>query len=53
MDSFKDASNTWQKIAGEELLADAKLMAEEKKNKPNEETENELNEEVEGSKKKQ
>ena len=51
MDSFEDPSNTWQKIVGEELLADAKLMAEEKKNKPNEETENELNEEVEGSKK--
>ena len=53
MDGFEDPSNTWQTIVGEELLADAKLIAEEKKNKPNEETENKLNEEVEGSKKKQ
>ena len=48
MDSFEDPSNL---IVGEELLTDAKLMAEEKKNKPNEETENKLNEHVEGSKK--
>ena len=51
MDSFEDPSNTWQKIVGEELKADAKLMAEEKKNKPNEATENGPDEEVEGSKK--
>ena len=48
MDSFEDPSNL---IVGEELLTDAKLMAEEKKNKPNEETENELNEHIDGSKK--
>ena len=48
MDSCEDPSNL---IVGKELLTDAKLMAEEKKNNPNEETEDELNEHVEGSKK--
>ena len=47
MDSFEDPSNTSQTIVGEELIAEAKLIAEEK---PNEETENKLNEEVEENK---
>ena len=29
MDGFEDPSNTWQTIVGEELLADAKFIAEE------------------------
>ena len=48
MDNFEDQSN---QIVGEELLTDAKLMAEKKKNKPNEETENKLNEHIDGRKK--
>merc|ERR1712121_387074 len=38
-------------IVGEELLAEARLMAEEKKNKPDDEKENELNEHIDGSNK--
>ena len=50
MDNFEDQSN---QIVGEELLTDARLMAEEKQNKLNEETENdELNDQNdEGNKK--
>ena len=46
MDNFVVPSNL---IVGEELLAEARLMAEEKKNKPDEETE--LNEHIDGSNK--
>ena len=48
MDSFEDPSNL---IVGEELLTDARLMAEEKKNKLDDEKENELNEHIDGSNK--
>ena len=50
MDSFEDPSNTSQTIVGEELIAEAKLIAEERKNKPTKETENKLNEEVDENK---
>ena len=48
MDNFVVPSNL---IVGEELLAEARLMAEEKKNKLDEEKENELNEHIDGSNK--
>ena len=48
MDNFEDPSNL---IVGEELLAEARLMAEEKKNKLDDEKENELNEHIDGSNK--
>ena len=50
MDNFEDQSN---QIVGEELVTDARLMAEKKQNKPNEETENdELNDQNDESNKK-